>query len=194
MNRRNLALTLGFALVLSSLHSARPVRYRYGDAWWFEYEADYSTALLLHFGKAQRKAARELAKEVTKTREKKKSEDLFEKELTELEDADDKEEVGAPDFQVAQPESLKKVRRPIDDRNVVPDVVLDYGDNRRRFQVAKGLKKIPGGRFGDALHCSGEGALVCRKLKFASPLADNQNRTRSGQSLECWIKIEAYPE
>jgi hypothetical protein len=194
MNQLKLVLILSFALVLSSLHSARPVRYRYGDAWWFEYEADYSTALLLHFGKAQRKAARELAKEVTKTREKKKSENLFEKELTELEDAEDKEEVGATDFQVAQPESLKKVRRPIDDENVTQDVVLDYGDNRRRFQITRGLKKAPGGRFGDALHCSGEGALVCRKLKFASPLADNQNRTSSGQSLECWIKIEAYPE
>jgi len=62
------------------------VRYRYGDAWWFEYEADLDTALLPHFGKPQRRAARELAKQLRKAREKKQAEKRFMDELTEFDD------------------------------------------------------------------------------------------------------------
>ena len=191
--RISLPLILCFAFIASSLHSARPVRYHYGDAWWFEYEADFSTAILLHFGKAQRKASRELAKDLGKTREKRKADQLFEKELTDLADEDGDKEVGAPEFQVAQPDALKKIRVPIDDENVPANVVLDYSDNRRRFEIGKGLQRVSEGRFGDALRWSGEAALVCKNLQFASPLTDNQNRTSSGESLECWIKIEEYP-
>ena len=189
-----LSLFLCLLLLAGSLQAARPVRYQYGDAWWFEYEADFSTALLLHFGKAQRKAARELAKEVKKTREKKQAEERFEDELTELEGVDDKEEMVASALQVVQPETLKMVRQPIDDENVPANTVLDYGDNRRRFEIGKGLQKTPGGRFGDALRCTGDGALICKNLKFVSPLADKQEQTIGGSALECWVKVEAYPE
>ena len=179
------------------LFAAPKVRYRYGESWWYEYEADRETSLLLHFGKPQPKRAKELAKQVEGKRTEKAKEKKEDAELTTLEE-DLRIEGGQDDpggeFKVAQPEEMKKTLPPVNDSNVPPGLVLDYGDNRRRFKIEKGVSIVPDGKFGAALKCDGTDALVCRGIKYASPLSERHNRSDTGQSIECWIKIESYPD
>ena len=110
VGRLTLVLIAAFCMTFE-LFAAPKVRYRYGESWWYEYEADRETSLLLHFGKPQPKRAKELAKQVEGKRTEKAKEKKEDAELTTLEE-DLRIEGGQDDpggeFKVAQPEEMKK--------------------------------------------------------------------------------------
>ena len=83
VGRLTLVLIAAFCMTFE-LFAAPKVRYRYGESWWYEYEADLETSLLLHFGKPQPKRAKELAKQVEgKRTEKAKEKKVKEKKVGE---------------------------------------------------------------------------------------------------------------
>lgn len=166
-------LLLACGSSVSALAASHPPRYRYGEAWWEEYESDKDTKLLLHFGPPTPTAHKTLAS----TMQREKADETM---ITEqgLEDAGVGQRTargtGLPDETV----TLKQLSR-VDEKNAPTGVVLDYSDARLKLQVGAGLRVAPGGRFGSGLACDGTGALTCR----VGPVS----------AVEGWFRVDDYP-
>ena len=158
------------AAVATMPAAANPPVYRYGEAWWNEYESDPQTSLLLHFGPAQISGRDRLEAAVA---EKKRDEALFSL------DADDLPQGSAGGLETMSPEELKARRRPVDETPTAADTIRDYGDERQTFKVAPGFTITPDGRFGRGLACSGAAA---QKVTADAPAF-----------IECWIRVDARP-
>ena len=171
-NRRNCSSWLVFLLLAIALPAlaGRGPHYKYGECWWREYSYDKGTGLLLHFGKPQVSARKQLSAKIKQ----KKSEEITEEEF-EVEDDT------APELDVMRlkPEDIGKGPE-IKDDNVPGDVAQDYVKPRHRPKLGLGMTKVAGGRFGQGLRCTGKGGM---EVRISQPL-----------SVECWFKIAAYPK
>ena len=156
-------------LTVLSAWAGKPPRYHYGDAWWHEYLSDHKTNLLLHFGRPTVTPRLKLVKAI----EQKKDEE----KLGDLEEID---EIGASAGLGVRLKPEDLTLPPVDDKAVPVGRVLDYSNKRQKWELEGGLKTGPGGRFGEGLHCSGDGGL---KVQIGAP-----------KSVECWFKVDAYPK
>jgi hypothetical protein len=150
--------------------AANPPIYRYGEAWWNEYESDPQTALLLHFGPAQISGRDRLEAAVA---EKKRDEKLFSL------DADDLPQASAGGLETMSPEELKPKQRSVDETPTAAGTIRDYSNERQIFPLASGFTITPDGRFGRGLACSGAAA---QKVTADSPTF-----------IECWIRFDDLP-
>jgi len=158
-----------------------------GEIWWSEYTAQVGDELLLHFGRPQKSRGQAAVRRIQQQRKKDP------KAI-----ADDLEKLLGEDSGPAVPEELPRIKSedlntrpgPIDDTNVPPGVVLDYGDNRRKFGLTEGGPVVaPEGRFGAGLKCAGAGGLVCREVKYT-----RRSDSHGGVSMECWFKADRRPD
>lgn len=182
--RRFVSLVLISLFALPALPAwARKQRpnYHYGEAWWEEYESDENTSLLLHFGKPLRSARKVLATKVAAKRQ----EEKIDKELGDLDEINDLEDDGMPmDAELPKTLSIEEMKQaPVDDSNVPPGVILDYGPQRRKLKVSAGMELVPEGYYGAGLRFAGKGALKA----FELPMGDRG-------SVEAWIRVPAYPQ
>ena len=150
--------------------AANPPIYRYGEAWWNEYESDPQTAILLHFGPAQISGRDRLEAAVA---DRKRDEKLLSL------DTDDVPQSSSGDLEMMSPEELKPRQRPVDETPTAADTIRDYSDRRQIFPLASGFTITPDGRFGRGLACSGAAA---QKVTADSPMF-----------IECWIHVDALP-
>ena len=168
-------LTILAAAVLAAVDTmsvvANPPSYRYGEAWWSEYESDPQTALLLHFGPAQISGRARLEAAVA---EKKKDEALFSV------DPDDLPKASAGGLETMSPEELKSKQRPVDETATPADTLRDYSDKRRIFKLSPGFEITPDGRFGRGLACPGTGG---QQVTADQPVF-----------MECWIRCDSVPD
>ncbi len=140
--------------------------YKYGVAWWQEYTDDKDTGLLVHFGVPQ-------VSEQQKLREHLKKEKQFDSENILKEDDD------------SLPAGIERLKPgedglpPVDETKAPAGYVLDYSHARKQLKIADGFKVIEDGRFGKAMSCDGKGG-----MRVTIPAA---------RSVECWVKIAAYP-
>jgi hypothetical protein len=163
------------ALVLPT-YAKRLPGYRYGEAWWEEYESDEQTALLLHFGRPQVSGRETL---VEKVDENKSEDELF--DLNAL-DFEDNETIGG----VGLPERLSiedMQQAPVDDSDVAEGVILDYSSRRFLLHIASGMELCADGYYGKGLRFTGNGALKIPHVQ-------------AGQhgSVEAWVRVESYPK
>ena len=148
-----------------------PPTYRYGEAWWNEYESDAQTSLLVHFGPAQISNRDRLESAVTAKR---REEALFSLE------PDDLPKVSRGGVETMTPEELTSKLRPVDETATAPDTLRDYSDNRRIFKLSSGFGITPDGRFGRGLTCSGVGV---QPVTAETPVF-----------IECWIWCDSLPD
>ncbi len=146
-------------------------RYSYGEAWWREYHSDAGTHLLLHFGPPTQSGNEKVKQHLEK---KKQDENLFE--------LDEINAMGDDGLGVDGIDALAPGKKPLDDENVPADVALDYSDNRARFKLPEGMRKVPGaGRFGGGLVCSGQAGW---KVRVPGGIA----------AVECSFKVDRLPQ
>ncbi len=168
---------LGSVLLLTLVLTAASGRcagsnYSYGEVWWEEYVPDRGTSILLHFGRPRPRAAAAVAQKIKQQ----KQDSLDNLDIGTLDD-------DGGDLAMGAIEEMKAGAGagPIDDKNVPPDLVLDYSNTRRELELPAGYAKVPEGRFGAGLRCEGGGKL-------------RTDTVDTGRSMECWFRIEAYPE
>lgn len=140
--------------------------YHYGACWWQEYTDDKDTSLLLHFGPPT-------VTEQHKLREHLKNEKKFDAENL-LKDDDDSLPAGIDRMKPGD-DGLS----PVDESKAPAGFVLDYSHARKQLKLPPGFAVVDGGRFGKALSCDGGGA-----ARMTIP---------GVKSVECWMKIDAYP-
>ncbi|MBE7467428.1 MAG: hypothetical protein HS116_28475 [Planctomycetes bacterium] len=148
--------------------AGKPGAYKYGEAWWSEYQGDESTNLLLHFGKPQLSGHAKLAKALD-TKKKDENLDLL------LEGGDSSLPAGL------DPTTVKQVV--VNDDNLPPDEVQDYSPQKRRYKLTANAVIVPQGRFGAGLKLNGGAALVCKAATYQPTAA-----------MECFFKVERLPE
>jgi hypothetical protein len=173
MGMRHASMIIAVTLLATGVTmpaAGNPPIYRYGEAWWNEYESDPQTAILLHFGPAQISGRDRLEAAVV---EKKQDEKLFSL------DADDVPKAVAGGLETMSPEELKPKQRPVDETPTAAGTIRDYSDKRQVFPLASGFTITPDGRFGRGLACSGAAA---QKVTADSPMF-----------IECWIHVDALP-
>ncbi|MCY3024297.1 MAG: DUF6067 family protein, partial [Planctomycetota bacterium] len=166
------ALGLVLGLATSAQGANQPPRYRYGEAWWEEYESDKDTRVLLHFGPPTPSAHRSLSATVRQAKTEEQS-------LTGgLEELGTERRAGTGAELPSDGPSLKQLP-PVDEKSAPPGVVLDYSDTRRKLTLGAGVAIVPDGRFGGGLACDGTGGLSFR----AGPVV----------AIEGWFKADSYP-
>lgn len=158
------------------LHAGPGPAYRYGEAWWQEYEPDGGTSLLLHFGRPQEsrwKAAVEQAKNAR--REKELAADPF------------KEPSGGSvthdDTDLASSTSLS-VKRPAAPLAEPPEGFILDAASVTRVALPMGAKIVPDGKFGSSLAFTGGPALTCTP----------NLQTAQGRSVEFWFLAKKLPD
>ena len=158
------------------LHAGPGPAYRYGEAWWQEYEPDEGTSLLLHFGRPQEsrwRAAVEQAKNAR--REKELAADPF------------KEPSGAAvnhtDADPFSATSLSAKRNAATLAEPPEGFILDAA-SATRIALPTGATISPEGMFGSSLALSGGAALTCTP----------NLKTSQGRSVEFWFRVAKLPD
>ena len=168
---RLLLLLLSLALLPAFVLAGRP-KYQYGECWWKEYRYSEGTTLLFHFGPPQVSANEALAGDLMEKRAK-------EEKVGKLFSTDPGEDDSVTDEMGMDPEGYKRGPQ-IDPSKVSESEVQDYAHANRRYPLPHGMEKVPGGRFGEGLKCTGETGL---SLNVNAP-----------NSIELSFHIDEYPD
>jgi hypothetical protein len=183
--------------------------YIYPSYFSMEYRNDAWTNLLFHFGEPQPFRLDPYAKEMEETlREKRKAvaideDDVYDDEtrvggeLADLESAVKETEEGEfirLDIEEFEEEPLP----PIEEGPYPTDTLYDYSDFRNHLPLPEGAKGDPDGKFGGcvALDGTGPGIRVPSHVMVYpdSSLGRKEQKRRYVHVVECWVKIDAYPE
>lgn len=170
--------------------------YQYRHAWHEEEVASGKICLLLPFGPTKKKTGSKVKANVESRKEEEQAR-KFEEGMEEylLDDGG----AGAQVLGIDGGASVKAMAwkpKLIDESKLKAGEVQDYSLHRRIFQLGKGTRVTPAGRFGPGLRCDGGTGMICRKILYGRPpgMVPGASDAATGTSfISLWVKVEKYP-